>query len=361
MTNYDVLVLGGGLSGLVAASELKERGFNPLVLEGGKSQKKIKTHPASLVSQINLKKWDHVLNLGGRSLLWGGWIGPEYKEEKLYRKLKVKKLNISPQLRKNKFCAKHQVDKNLVSRLKKNIKIKTNQLVTKLVIENGEVYGVYCQKKFYPSKKVVICLSPVETVRLLFNSSYKDPGLGKGFINHGLLGFVVLLKKSQALKLKNESAYMKKKWGIIEYRGEFPAREFDKTLGDYVYARIHSIIELPASSKKYLYLNHQKKLSLAYDISAVDKKIYETALNDTMNVINKLLPEHEAIISLHDENEFSIAHETGGCTQVTHQDGRLKKVRGVWIADASVLKRTYATYPTYNILRSTKAICAQVD
>lgn len=362
MTKERVLVLGGGLSGLTVAHLLQKKGFVPVILEGGK-QKKISPsptlHPLKLHAKINLKKWDHVLNLGGRTVLWGGWVDPQYSSAKVNRFLNVKKLKIPKWLQKKQFQGKLEADKSLCRKLSKGISIKTNRLVTKLEIAQGKIQGVWCGKKFFAGTKVVVCLSPVETVRLLFNSGYQSRSLGKGFINHGLLGFVVLLKKE---KCKEYSAFRRKSWGIVEFRGFFSGKLIDESLSDYRYARIHSIIEIPASRNKYLYKDkkNKSKLSLKYDLTIKDKRIFSKARAETLALIESLFPEHEGIINLHQDSEFAIAHEVGGCNQVIHQDGRVKNLKGLWIADASILNRTYPSYPTAPLLQEIFKICEQV-
>jgi choline dehydrogenase-like flavoprotein len=76
----DVLVIGGGITGLVLATRLAKRGVRTIVVESGGETGSTEPHPLDLVTQVG-QRYHGAQNgrcrgLGGTSLRWGGAMLP---------------------------------------------------------------------------------------------------------------------------------------------------------------------------------------------------------------------------------------------------------------------------------------------
>jgi choline dehydrogenase-like flavoprotein len=77
MSMHDVIVVGAGPAGLLAAEALERRGYRVLLLEAGprRHDGKLESHPAWRFRTIGPACWwPRALAVGGRANLWGGWL-----------------------------------------------------------------------------------------------------------------------------------------------------------------------------------------------------------------------------------------------------------------------------------------------
>lgn len=237
---YDVVVVGGGLSGILVAQRLRDAGARVLVLEAGARPPWRLPDPwPAFVERVrpfievdpNLwgfrsdgrpYEWLRVRAMGGRSLLWGGWcsrpieqswrdaerVGAawpvSFAEVETYRGRVERWLNVrtAPLAERTghlraaigvevgrKRCAVTPRGGRPLTALDRagNLTVRSASVALRLVVEHGAVSGVCftadAQVFTEPTRVVVLCASPIETARILVASSVPGP-IGEGFCDH---------------------------------------------------------------------------------------------------------------------------------------------------------------------------------
>jgi Pyridine nucleotide-disulphide oxidoreductase len=110
-TNLPVAVIGGGPVGLAAAAHLKERGLQPLVLEGGPSV----GHSMRQWGHVRLfSPWRYVVDHASkRALLDAGWVAPD--DELLPTGLEVVEKYLEPLAALDSFAGSVRVNMRVVA------------------------------------------------------------------------------------------------------------------------------------------------------------------------------------------------------------------------------------------------------
>lgn len=248
----DVLIVGGGLSGLLIADHLQRRGMTGMILEAGPAPSGARftrslppraadfqtaVRPLLPIDDEQWKfrseglpyEWVRVRAAGGRSLLWGGWctrpteqnwrdaaalctpwpvsfraLEPYWKQ--VERRLHVRTgrvsrffepiarelgLSLAPK-RGAPFASKQRAITGLD--LARPFPVVEHTVATGIDIESGRVQGVETlhtltgERRSLAARHVVLCASPIETTRLLLASGITGAGRPVG---SGLVDHVV--------------------------------------------------------------------------------------------------------------------------------------------------------------------------
>lgn len=243
--NVDVLIIGGGTSGLYLADRLKKLNKDIILIErGGRvtNIKKNKSKHNTLPKHTGFEK-NTSIGLGGNSTLWGGQLvefdredfnnksypGISYSEIKKYYQIVYKRLNVNyinqdsflKKIKQIKIKNKNLVNfythwlnepnfkKFFVNDIKENdYKILLNTEILKLNFENKRCnYALVKSKdvisKIY-SKVIIFCCGTFNNNQLLLNQKANSPwsknqNLGKFFQDHiGLfIGKIKILDKQK--------------------------------------------------------------------------------------------------------------------------------------------------------------------
>lgn len=247
-STYDVVIVGGGLSGILVAQRLLRSGARVLVLEGGGRP----THrlpagwrafdrAAARLVETDSERWSYrctgrpyewlrVRALGGRSLLWGGWcsrpilqnwrdaeaVGAPWPVSlrelspylrRVERWLHVRSANLTeraPHVRKrlgldveHKRCAVRADGRRPTTALDRlgEVAVRANAVALRVVIESGAVRGVSfaTDTEIYElrARAVILCASPIETARILEASGVSGP-MGEGWSDHVVASCIAL-------------------------------------------------------------------------------------------------------------------------------------------------------------------------
>lgn len=241
----DVIIVGGGLSGLLVADRLGRRGLDCLLLEAGPTLKNKRppiavrqfdaaTKPLLEIDQDAWRfrstgppyDWMRVRALGGRSLLWGGWCeridaqnlrdaqGLEATwpvsliELALYyraveRRLGIRTARVSPFFKQVTSKLGLEVTGKRGSVLSQGTRalcgldlpqprVRGHSVALRLISVNGRIRQIELidtrtgKVQVLSANAFVLCASPIETTRLLLESGIQgESGLvGAGLVDH---------------------------------------------------------------------------------------------------------------------------------------------------------------------------------
>jgi hypothetical protein len=335
------VIFGAGISGLYCYALLQEKKLSPLLVSDD-------------------------AKLGGRILEWGGWNNSldeipiptfldcseaQWKKSLLRAKkfLKIKKQSISPFFRQLGFKAKNQ-SCYTPPKLKKVLQYCRLQSVS---ISDGRVQNVnlsYKNKKIsFKNKKIILCCSPLSTTKILANSELKSSALGSSFHNHLFVTNICLFPETSVVK--KSQGYLVDQNITREISGPFPASEIDQSLSGYSYIKLHSLINLASSKKRFISLKTSK---VHFPLTRQEKSIIKTEQKKSLMLLKKIKIKNARFFSLEDSySHQEISHETGGCIMgpsplkaVASPLGEVFGAKGLFIMDSSLFPEGFSSYPT---------------
>lgn len=451
-----MLIVGAGPAGLLIGDLLVRAGVQCTILEAGPfvtdrramlRASARNTHPDSAQWEAHLTgvkdaaadlpfAWTRVRAVGGRSLVWGGWcarfaeetfadaaaagapwpvgaveLAPYYElVEDLFGvradpsclSVIEAKLGIKVLPRRAALRAKRSVRSGLS--LRRGVRRVVPSAVVSRILwtDCGSVDGVEfidasgCRRRAR-ARIVVLCASPVETIRLLLTdppNAIADRAhlIGRGLVDHLVVSFLAIapkpVERSSDTFLRSSTfipRFVNLKTGMrrsyvggfsMEVQGPMRAAELDPS--------VRAILKLSAQDARessYYYVNalgdalpHAGRF-VELHASGTDKlgrrvpvvhqawsnndiRMTEDMIESALAVADAITPADSVIVPIRDPRRHrALFHEAGGCamghdpsTTVTDPVSRVRGVRGLYVADASVFPTSGDRHPTLTIL-----------
>lgn len=283
------------------------------------------------------------------------------------------------------------------------IKIRPHIIVTNILLnQEGRITGVRCfdlSKNSFNvlrAKTIVLCASPIETSRILLSSddliSFTSlDHVGKGLVDHMVASYLVITP--QTMKPTPTNAFFPSSYiprfvnlgrtrkrdylggFIVELKGPLPLSQLEPQMATVLglsngerkhlsYFLIHAIGETTPSRKRHLSLSAERdavgrRIPIIHWSWGTNEKKMIRDMNETaIAIADAISPPGGRVVPFRDALQpGGIAHEAGTCRMgqspkdsVTNSLGAVHGVRGLFIADASVMPTALDRYPTMTVL-----------
>lgn len=432
-SSFDVVVVGAGPAGFVAAERLRELGLKSLVLEAGPRLQagqrlgEVDRRAWAFRSEPGPFDWYRVRAVGGRAHLWGGWcyrfpdvvlrrvglagastLAPEYAvierqlgvidgivDERYDRAARELGVKILP--KRAPLTRSGHVWKPFVVRSTPNVR--PNHVALRIEHTRGRADAVVCldlrteKQVTITAPSFVIAASPIETARVLLESSLPDAGIGRGFVDH-LVASYLLIEPRPAPSAEGRGAFpgsalvesfvnvdrpsqRRYPGGFsIELTGPVPLETYgiermvpESELASHSVTQVHALGESAPHERRFVALDPSRR-------DALDRRIpiIHSAMSDEDALLaadmktacasfaDAIATRGSRLIPFVDPLQPGAGHEAGTCAMGTSESspcdatGRLRALANVWIADASALRTAGDRHPTLTILAHARRV-----
>lgn len=424
---FESIVVGGGLCGTLAAQHLSQAGKSVLLLEAGPTEKR--ELPGDVAGFLRTTReltkvdparwafagprgydWHRVRALGGRTLLWGGWMmraTPDYfaAREKLdaawpaemtklasWVKLAEKRLAVKKgkrgvlhrHLKQLGFdtLVKHEAVQPGTRRMMTALDLRPEHVQEATVLSFEQKDGVVVVHleggTTLETKQLLLAASPIETARIIAASRNTGKRTRLSYADHLIAGVIGITERrpdmGHPLDGADPSAVVApaakaKHRMTIEVRGPTPLEHLDpddvKALGfTEVTAKNHSFYVVFAMGETDPHLPRQCVLDPAKTDSLgrpqprfVKRKhtAWERSLGTQMNrtcirIGKSLVGKKGPWYQIYDALDYgSGGHEVGTCANEVGPDGALRDFPSVFLADGSGVPAATDRHPSLTL------------
>lgn len=454
----DVVVVGGGLAGLIAAERLAAQGVDCLVLEAGPNEKRRLPRQDARAFRRAIDPllavdgsdwayetpgldfdWIRVRAAGGRSLLWGGWsVRPDAQclrdarafgrpwpfalddlttlfqraerllsvqrtllDESFVRAGEALGLPVIPKRASAGACGCRAL---VATDWLRRARLAPSRVATRVLLDGGAARGVEYidpvtrRRGTVRARAVVLAASPIETARLLLGSdlaAHTDAAahVGRGLVDHLVASYLVLLPRPAADPTPagplRRAAFVPRFVNLgrrarRDYRGGFtlelhgpesaadlPREGLDalgldpQTAPDHAYYLVHAMGEVPHDARRRVEIDAARTdglgrprplVHLAWDDE--QPRMVRDMEESCVAFADALAEPGSRIFPIrHTLKPGGVAHEAGTCamgrsarTSVADLTGRVHGLRGLYIADGSLLPSALDCPPTLTVL-----------